>query len=101
MFSTSGDILNLVLAVCVAALTIFLCTSLYYFISSFKKVHQLLRIIESGVNKTEELINLAKDKIRNGGAYLMILGELAKKAMDYFSDKGIKKKTDKKTSKKK
>ena len=87
MFSTSGDILNLVLAVCIVALTLFLCLALFYFISSIRKTHRVIKMVEGGVAKAEEVINIARDKIKSGGAYLMILGELAKRAMDYFSEK--------------
>ncbi len=87
MFSTSTDILNLVLAICIIALTVFLCISLFYLISSIRKTHRVIKMVEGGVYKVEELINIIRDKIRGGGAYLMILGEVAKRAMDYFSEK--------------
>ena len=87
MFSTSGDILNLVLAACIIALTIFLCLALFYFISSIRKTHRVIKMVEGGVAKAEEVINIARDKIKSGGAYFMILGELAKRAMGYFSEK--------------
>jgi len=87
MFSTSGDILNLVLAVCIIALTVFLCISLFYLISSIRKTHRVIKMLEGGVTKAEEVINIVRDKIKSGGAYLMVLGEVAKRAMDYFSEK--------------
>jgi len=83
--------LNLVLAACIIALTIFLCISLFYFISSIRKTHRVIKMVEGGVAKAEEVINIARDKIKSGGAYLMILGELAKRAMDYFVDKQAEK----------
>lgn len=87
MFSTSADILNLVLAVCIIALTVFLCISLFYLISSIRKTHRVIKMVEGGVSKAEAVINIVNDKIKSGGAYLMILGEVAKRAMDYFSEK--------------
>ncbi len=87
MFSTSGDILNLVIAVCIIALTIFLCLSLYYLISTVKKAHRVINSIEKGVNKIQELIDFLHGKVKNGGAYLMLAGELIKKGFDYFSKK--------------
>ncbi|MBN2853960.1 hypothetical protein JXK06_00255 [Patescibacteria group bacterium] len=101
MFSTSGDILNLVLAVCIIALTIFLCLALFYFISSIRKTHRVIKMVEGGVAKAEEVINIARDKIKSGGAYLMILSELAKRAMDYFSEKQSEKRSEAKGKKKK
>lgn len=91
MFSTSADILNLVLAVCIIALTIFLCISLFYLISSIRKTHRVIKMVEGGVSKAEAVINIVNDKIKSGGAYLMVLGEVAKRAMDYFSEKQAEK----------
>ena len=98
MFSTSGDVLNIVLAICIVALTVFLCVSLYYLISSIKKTHRIINMVESGVSKADEVISIARQKIKGGGAYLVLLGELAKRAMDYFSEKK-ESKSNKKTKK--
>lgn len=101
MFSTSGDILNLVLALCIVALTTFLCITLAYLISSLRKTHRVIKMVEGGVSKAEEVINIARDKIKSGGAYLMIFGELAKRAMDYFTEKQSERKSENKGKKKK
>lgn len=100
MFSTSGDILNLVLSVSVIVLTSFLCVALFYLISSVSKAHRVIKKIEGGVVKAEEVISLIREKIKNGGAYLMLLGEIAKKAMEYFFDKSRENKEEKVKGKK-
>ena len=87
MFSTSADILNLILAVCVATLTFFLSLSLYYFISSAQKIHRLISRLEEGVVKAEEVVNLIREKLKSGSAYLVVLAELAKKALDLAKNK--------------
>lgn len=87
MFSTSLDILNLVLSVSIAALTFFLCWALYYFIASVHKIHQVVKRVELGVARAEEVINIAKDKLKNSSAYFMILAEIAKKAMAFVEEK--------------
>ncbi len=87
MFSTSSDILNLVLSICLVSLTFFLCWAIYYFISSIRTIHRLVMRIESGVAKVEEVIDIAKDKLKNSAAYFMILGEIAKKAMEFVQEK--------------
>jgi len=87
MFSTSIDILNVVLAVCIAALTFFLCLAIYYFIISIQRINRITKRIEQGVTRAEEVIILAKDKLKNSSAYFMILGEIAKKAMEFVQDK--------------
>jgi hypothetical protein len=106
MFSTSIDVLNLVLAVSIAVLTIFLVSAIYYIIVSVKKLHRLINKIEAGVSKTEETISLIREKIKGGSAYLMILAEVAKQAIklaknkDWFSKKEERKSRSKKTKKK-
>ncbi len=101
MFSTSGDILNLVLSVCVIILTAFLCTALFYLISSVSKAHRVIKRVEGGVTKAEEVISLLREKIKSGTAYFMLLGEVAKKAMEYFFDKSRMEKEDVPKTKKK
>jgi len=87
MFSTSLDVLNLVLAVCITALTFFLCWAIYYFVVSVQKIHRLIKRVEVGVVKVEEVVNIAKDKLKNSSAYFMILAEIAKKAMEFVQEK--------------
>ena len=101
MFSTSLDILNLVLTVCIAVLTFFLCWAIYYFVASVQKIHQVVKRVEAGVVKVEEIINLAKDKLKNSSAYFMILAEIAKKAMEFVQEKRTEKREKKTTAKKK
>lgn len=101
MFSTSGDILNLVLSISVVVLTTFLCVALFYLISSVSKAHRVIKKVEGGVIKAEELISLVREKVKNGGAYLMLLSEIAKKAMEYFFDKSRENKEERAKTKKK
>lgn len=101
MFSTSGDILNLVIAVCVVLLTAFLCTALFYLISSVSKAHRVIKRVEGGVVKAEELISMLRERVKSGGAYLMLFSELAKKAMEHFFDKSREDKEERSKAKKK
>jgi hypothetical protein len=87
MFTSSVDILNLILAICVLGLTIFLCWSLYYFIASAQKIHSLLKRVESGVSKAEEIISVVNTKLKSGSAYLMILTEVAKQALEFVKSR--------------
>jgi len=96
MFSTSIDILNLVLAISIAALSFFLCWAIYYFVVSAQMIHRLIIRIELGVTKVEGVIETAQDKLKNSSAYFMILAEIAKKAMEFVKEKREEKKTTKK-----
>lgn len=87
MFSTSGDILNVVIAVCIIVLTIFISLALYYLISTVSKAHKVINSIEKGVTKTQELIELVNSKIKNSSTYLVLFGELIKKGFDLYFKK--------------
>ncbi len=96
MFSTSSDVLNLVLSVCLISLTFFLCWAIYYFIASAQRIYKLIKRVEVGVAKAEEVIDIAKDKLKNSATYFMILGEMAKRAMEFVQEKREKKAAGKK-----
>ena len=100
MFSTSADVLNLVLAVSVFLLAVFLCIALYNLIVSVRRINKISKIIETGAVKIEELVNMAKEKLQNSSAYFMILAEVAKKAIEFVKDKRAEKETVKKGKKK-
>lgn len=96
MFSTSSDILNLVLSICLVSLTFFLCWAIYYFIASAQRIYRLIKRVEVGVAKAEEVIDIAKDKLKNSATYFMILGEMAKRAMEFVQEKRERKAASKK-----
>lgn len=96
MLNNSGDILNIILAISVATLTIFLCWAIYYFIASAQRIHSLVRKVESGVSKAEEILDIARNKLKNSRAYFIILGEIVKQAMEFVKEKQPKKSSAKK-----
>jgi uncharacterized membrane protein len=63
MFTTSGDILNLSIAIAVIAVATFLCVSLYYLISNLRRINKISRQVENIVNKTNGLVDLIKSKL--------------------------------------
>lgn len=87
MFGTSSDILNLVLAVCIIALTFFLCWGIFYFVSAVQKWYKITKKVEKGVDEIEEIILVVKEKLHGSAAYLLTLGDVAKKIFDYAKDK--------------
>ena len=87
MFSTSIDVLNLVLTVCILFLTFFLCWAIYYFISLACTIKRITKKVEMGVNKAEEVVDMARQKLSNSSVYFSIIGELAKKAMEFAKEK--------------
>ncbi|MFA7377386.1 MAG: hypothetical protein WCZ15_01080 [Patescibacteria group bacterium] len=101
MFSTSGDILNLVLAVCITVLTVFLVMALYYVVSGVRKAFRLIDRIESGVSKAEELLTLVRDKVKSSSAYVMLFTEAAKQVIKIAKDNEWLYRTKKKEKKQK
>jgi len=91
MLNNSGDILNIILAISIATLTIFLCWAIYYFIASAQRIYSLVRKVESGVSKAEEILDIARNKLKNSRAYFIILGEIVKQAMEFVKEKQPKK----------
>lgn len=104
MFETSNDVLNLVLAVCIIALTFFLCWGIYYFVAAVQKWYRITKKVEQGVDEVEEIIATVKEKLHGSAAYLLTLGDVAKRVFDYVKERRgdfKKSKTTKKTTKKK
>lgn len=87
MFETSRDILNWVLAASSGVLVFFLCWALYYFIASAQRIYRLIKQVETGVTKAENLIDLIKEKISSSASYVAIFGELLKRGMEFAKDR--------------
>lgn len=100
MFSTSLDILYLVLSACVLFLTIFLCVALYEFIVSMTKINRLAGAIEKIVVKSGELISFVEEKVHHSSALFLGAAEIIKNIFSTFAGKKEKKKEAKKKGKK-
>ena len=87
MFETSSDVLNLVLSICIIALTFFLCWGIYYFVVAVQKWYRITKKIESGVDDVEQIIFTVKEKMHGSAAYLLTLGDVAKKVFDFVQEK--------------
>ena len=87
MFETSSDILNLVLSVCIAALTFFLCWGIFYFVAAVSKWYKITKKVEVIVDEVENVVNTVKEKLHGSAAYLLTLGDVAKKIFDYVKEK--------------
>lgn len=100
MFSTSLDILYLVLSVCALFLTIFLCVALYELIVSMTKINRLAGAIEKIVVKGGELISFVEEKVHHSSALFLGAAEIIKNIFSTFAGKKEKKKEAKKKGKK-
>jgi len=114
MFNTSRDILNLVLAISIAGLSVFICWSLFYLIASLRSVYKVLKDVEETVQKIGDLTRFVRDKVESGasvlnnltetikdklnntGSYFMIISEVLKRIFDFMQEKKAAKKATKK-----
>ncbi len=99
MFETSSDVLNLVLSVCIIALTFFLCWGVYYFVVAVQKWYRITKKVEAGVSEVEQIIFTVKEKLHGSAAYLFTVGEAAKKVFEFIQEKRAETKTRPKTAK--
>lgn len=99
MFETSKDILNLVLALSIVGITVFVCWLLYYFIASIKKLHDVVSIFQKTLTSANELVNNAKKKLKDSSTHLKLVAMLVQKVVEEIRNKSRrKKKTNTKTS---
>jgi hypothetical protein len=87
MFETSSDVLNLVLSICIIALTFFLCWGIYYFVVAVQKWYRITKKIETGVDEVEQIIFTVKEKLHGSAAYILTMGDVAKKIFDFVQEK--------------
>ena len=56
MFETTGDILNLVLAVGIGAVVIFLCIALFYAIFVLRDISSTTKVLRKTANKVDHIL---------------------------------------------
>ena len=100
MFETSKDVLNLVLALSIAGVTVFICWLLYYFISSIRKLHDAINIFQKTLRTANEIVEGAKKKLKDSSTYLKLIGMLFQKVVKEVQNKRRQKKTNSKINKK-
>jgi TRAP-type C4-dicarboxylate transport system permease small subunit len=103
MLETSKDLLNLVLALCIAVFTFFLCWGLYYMVMMLKKgnealkeISHLVASIKEKIEKVEKLIDAWEEKISHSVSYVPLLFKGISELIDFFKKKKDKSKQTKK-----
>jgi hypothetical protein len=82
MFSTSKDVLFLIIAACVAAFTIFSCWGLFYLVGMLRNTFKIIKDARRMVDKVESILDALKEKINSSASYLFLIGEALKKIME-------------------
>lgn len=103
MFETSGDILNLVLAISIALLTVFLCWLLFVItqgirriLSILDEVKGLINSIHEKVDRAEKLFNTLEEKVKNFSSLLPLIMSGINKVIDVLRNRREKKRSSKK-----
>lgn len=89
MVNTTLDILYLVLATSVGVLTIFLCWALYYVVRALRNGVYMVEKVTVVMQKADEVLDLAKDKLHSTGTYIAVVANLAKGVMEYVGERGV------------
>ena len=82
MFETSRDLLNIVIALCLLWLTIFIAWFIYYLVMIMRQAFKTVKEMRSRLHKIDELIKTLKEKIEHSSSYLMLIGEGIKKLVE-------------------
>jgi len=85
MIETSLDLLYLILSICIALFTFFVCVMLYYFVMSLRDMRL---IVKGAKDKVEKLHNV----LESGFGHLGLVGEGVKMLAEYFIEKKVGKK---------
>lgn len=94
MLETSKDLLNIVLAICIAVFTFFLCWGLYYMVMMMKKGNQALKEvsdliagIKQKIEKVEKLIDIIEEKVTHSASYLPLVFKGITELLEFFKKK--------------
>jgi len=90
MFETSGDLLNLVIALCVIVLTFFLCWALYYVIAATIKAKRVIDRAERIVTGAEGIAATVKKTLSDSGLYLKFFNLIAAQVLGFLKDRPFK-----------
>jgi hypothetical protein len=94
MLQTSGDILNIVIAVSVALLVLFVCWGLFYLVMAVRNIYKISKEAREGFSKVSEILSRTKEQVENGTFYLSLISGGIKKGVNFLRKKtGGKKKT--------
>ena len=95
MILTSKDLLFIVLALCASAVTIFLCWTLYYCITTVKHAHDIVRGAKKRVDYILAFIDKTKEKAGNTATTVTAVSKAVIETLDYIKTKKAAKKNKK------
>jgi len=85
MFETSSDILNIVKAISIFSLAVFVSWAIYYFVKILKEIFKIIKEARERLEKIDELIKSIKEKVEHSTSYLFLMSEGIKKILEIVS----------------
>lgn len=82
MFESSRDILNLTLALSAAVLTFFICWLLYYIVSIFRDMRNVVRDVTKTIEKFNSVLDFVKEKISGVSAVFPLVIKATEKIIE-------------------
>lgn len=99
MLDQSQTVFWYVLSGSIGVLTIFLCWGIYYLVRMLRNAVYVVEKFTSVLQKADEVLDLAKEKMHSGGTYLAMAIEGVKTVAEFVQEK--KSPTRKRTTRKK
>ena len=91
MFDTSGDILNMVLAVCAVTLTIFIVWTLYHLLNVLRNANRISTSVRLKLEVVDRILELVKDKLEKGASNLNLIADSAIKLVGFLIERQAEK----------
>jgi len=86
MLETSKDLLNIVIAISIFGLTIFICWAIFYFSQILRQAFKVAKEMRERLHKVDEVIQSLKEKIEHSASYLLLIGEGVKKLVEVVKE---------------
>lgn len=101
LIQNSNDVLNIVKAISILGISIFLIWFIYYLVMIMKELFKIIREMRERINKIDDTIDALKRKIEHSASYLSLIGDGVKKLVEMAKDYGgeARKQKSKKTKK--
>ena len=87
MIQTSQDILFITLAVCAAAITLFVCWGLYYLLIPLREVRQMVSAIKKRVDAIIELVDKTREKAQSSAETVTAISKAVIDVVGYVKTK--------------
>lgn len=86
LIENSQDLLNIVKAVSIFGLAVFICWAIFYFTMILRQTFKVVKEMRERFIKIDEVITALKEKIEHSASYLALIGEGVKKLVEVIKE---------------